>query len=160
MGMFVVSFVIAIISKVFHFIQNIICHVLDRSINTNNIKMKSVMNIIFYVIDSLINTYNNIEKQKFDISIYSNKVQTTSHFNISKIKSSRRRVAATYSADNENENLKEVMVRIELDTHADTIVAGANCCILEYTGRICDVSPYSDEYQPVQGVPIVKAATR
>ena len=60
MGMFVVSFVIAIISKVFHFIKNIICHVFDRSINTNNIKMKSVMNIIFYVIDSLINTYNNI----------------------------------------------------------------------------------------------------
>ena len=51
------------------------------------------------------------------------------------------------------------MGRIELDSHADTIVAGANCCILEYTGRICDVFPYSDDYKPVTGVPIVKAAT-
>ena len=30
----------------------------------------------------------------------------------------------------------------ELDSHADMIVAGKNCIILEYTGKECDVSPY------------------
>ena len=54
---------------------------------------------------------------------------------------------------------KPVVSRLELDSHADTIVAGANCCVLEYTGRECDVSPYSSDYSPVTGVPIVKAAT-
>ena len=49
--------------------------------------------------------------------------------------------------------------RIELDTHADSIVAGANCCIMHYTGRVCDVSPYRDDYSPVKNVPIVQAAT-
>jgi hypothetical protein len=38
-------------------------------------------------------------------------------------------------------------------------VAGANCTILNYTGKECDVSPYRDDYQPVSNVPIVNAAT-
>mgnify|MGYP003306013604 FL=1 len=49
--------------------------------------------------------------------------------------------------------------RIELDSHADTIVAGSNCALLNYTGRECDVSPYTDSYSPIKNVPIVKAAT-
>ena len=49
--------------------------------------------------------------------------------------------------------------RCELDSHADTIVAGSNCIILNYTGQVCDVSPYRDDYAPVSDVPIVKAAT-
>ena len=47
----------------------------------------------------------------------------------------------------------------ELDSHADTIVAGSNCVVLEYTGQECDVSPYNDEYRPVKGVPIAHVAT-
>ena len=46
-----------------------------------------------------------------------------------------------------------------MDSHADTIVAGANCCIMAYTGRECDVAPYSDTYSPIKNVPIVQAAT-
>ena len=46
-----------------------------------------------------------------------------------------------------------------MDSHADTIVAGANCTILSYTGKVCDVSPYREDYTPVSNVPIVKAAT-
>lgn len=55
--------------------------------------------------------------------------------------------------------LKTVYGRVELDSHADTIVAGANCCILSYTGRVCDVSPYREDYDAISDVPIVKAAT-
>ena len=48
---------------------------------------------------------------------------------------------------------------VELDTHADTIVFGRNCVQLSHTGRICDVSPYTDAYEPIRSVPIVQAAT-
>jgi len=51
------------------------------------------------------------------------------------------------------------VARTELDSHADTIVAGKNFLVLNYTERSCDVSPYSDEYAPMTNVPIVQAAT-
>ena len=53
----------------------------------------------------------------------------------------------------------DIVGKIELDSHADTIVAGANCIFLHYTGRQCDVSPYDSSYEPVKAVPIVCAAT-
>ena len=37
--------------------------------------------------------------------------------------------------------------RVELDTHADTFVAGRNCLLMHFTERVCDVMPYSDEYE-------------
>ena len=58
-------------------------------------------------------------------------------------KTSNRRVCSISSGNEGLDN--SVIGNIELDTHADTIVAGANCCIMSYTGRICDVLPYSDE---------------
>jgi hypothetical protein len=48
---------------------------------------------------------------------------------------------------------------MELDSHADTVVLGRNCVILSYTGRECDVSPYTDVYDAIKGVPIVSGAT-
>ena len=47
----------------------------------------------------------------------------------------------------------------EMDSHADTIVAGKNCVVLQYTGKECDVSPYRDDYKSIRNVPIVHAAT-
>ena len=47
----------------------------------------------------------------------------------------------------------------ELDSHADSIVAGSNCIILNYTGKECDVAPYQDNYDTIKNVPIVTAAT-
>jgi hypothetical protein len=47
----------------------------------------------------------------------------------------------------------------ELDSHADTVVAGSSCKVLEFTEKCCDVYPYSDQYDPVQNVPIAKVAT-
>ena len=48
---------------------------------------------------------------------------------------------------------------VELDSHADTTVFGRNFLIMNYTGRECDVMPYTDTYESVKGVPIVTAAT-
>lgn len=46
-----------------------------------------------------------------------------------------------------------------MDTHADTCVLGSNFVILNYTGRVCDVSPYSPTYATIPNVPIVTGAT-
>ena len=42
------------------------------------------------------------------------------------------------------------------DSHADMIVLGQNAVILNYTGRECAVSPYTDEYDTIKGVLIMK----
>ena len=47
----------------------------------------------------------------------------------------------------------------ELDSHADTCVAGPNFRIDELTGEHCDVAPYSSDYKPIKDVPIVNAST-
>jgi len=49
--------------------------------------------------------------------------------------------------------------RAELDSHADMCCAGATAVIIEYTGKTCDVSPFSKEYIAMQNIPIIKAAT-
>ena len=48
---------------------------------------------------------------------------------------------------------------IEMDSHADTCVLGSNCVITAYTGKECEVSPYSNDYESVQNVPIVTGCT-
>ncbi len=48
---------------------------------------------------------------------------------------------------------------IELDSHADTTCAGANCHDIAYTDKICSVSPYHPKYKTVENVPVVQAAT-
>ena len=47
----------------------------------------------------------------------------------------------------------------EMDSHTDTIVADRNTLLLSFTDRVCEVSPYSDEYESIKDVPIVSAAT-
>ena len=49
--------------------------------------------------------------------------------------------------------------RIKLDSHADTVVLGSNAVVLHYTGNECEVSPYSDEYEAISNVPVVRGAT-
>jgi hypothetical protein len=46
-----------------------------------------------------------------------------------------------------------------MDTHADTCVLGPNFKILHYTGRECDVLPYTEVFESVKSVPIVSSAT-
>ena len=47
----------------------------------------------------------------------------------------------------------------EMDSHADTTVAGKNCVVLHYTGTCCTVEAYDDAIGSKEGVPIVQAAT-
>ena len=46
-----------------------------------------------------------------------------------------------------------------MNSHADTIACGSNCLIMHYTGKECDVSPYTEAYEAIKSVPIVQAAT-
>ena len=49
--------------------------------------------------------------------------------------------------------------RIELDSHADTIVFGRNCAVIHFMGRECDVSLYTDAYKLIKTVRIACAGT-
>jgi hypothetical protein len=79
---------------------------------------------------------------------------------VSQFVSTRRRIGGTKRTISSNK-LAGHMVQgnIEMDSHADTIVCGANCAILHYTGKECDVSPYTDAYEAIKSVPIVQAGT-
>jgi hypothetical protein len=53
-----------------------------------------------------------------------------------------------------------IVGRNEIDNHADTICAGSNWTVLEFTGEYCNVSPFSTEYKPLEKVPsIAQCAT-
>jgi len=67
---------------------------------------------------------------------------------------SQPRIAASIERQNEGSR-----ANAELDSHADTVVAGSTCRILELTNQSCEVYPYSDHYEPVTNVPIAKVAT-
>ena len=77
---------------------------------------------------------------------------------INQLSSSPRRISSsnTFSSSTKS-NI--IYSKCELDSHADTTVAGANCIILSYTGKECDVSPYRDDYESIKNIPIVTAAT-
>ena len=47
--------------------------------------------------------------------------------------------------------------RSELDSHADTCVAGATWKVMEYTGVVCNVYPYCNSYKPLKQVPVLEA---
>jgi hypothetical protein len=47
------------------------------------------------------------------------------------------------------------VARCEMDSHAETCVAGPNFNILEFTGEQCDIKPYD----PITNVSVVNAAT-
>ena len=80
----------------------------------------------------------------------------STHRRISVIASSPRRTIASSKAASPTTTHYG---KCELDSHADSIVAGKNCIILNYTGKECDVSPYREDYKPIKNVPIVNAAT-
>ena len=85
--------------------------------------------------------------------------QATLTRSIAKINSTKRRISSASSSSNAKNKNEIVYSRCESDSHADTTAAGANCVILNYTGKMCDVSAYRDDYEAVRDVPIVNAAT-
>ena len=46
--------------------------------------------------------------------------------------------------------------RSEMDSHADTCVAGCNMVVLEDTGQTVSVTPFTSEYNALKGIPIVR----
>ena len=46
-----------------------------------------------------------------------------------------------------------------MDTHADTCCAGSNWNPMHYTGDICEVSPFLNNYAPVQEIPVARCCT-
>ena len=83
------------------------------------------------------------------------------HRIISRIVSSVRKIAKTKTTRTEYQHRPQPTLygRIELDTHADTTVLGSNCVILSYTGKECEVSPYSSQYEAVRDILVVMGAT-
>ena len=49
--------------------------------------------------------------------------------------------------------------RAEIDTRADTICAGKASRVIEYTDQVCDVSPFTSEYESMGNIPVAKTAT-
>jgi hypothetical protein len=79
--------------------------------------------------------------------------------NASRVVSSfRRRVSRTNAISNAIPR-EPVHSTSKMDIHADTCVLGPNFVFLHYTGRECDVSPYTEVYESVKAVPIVSGAT-
>ena len=46
-----------------------------------------------------------------------------------------------------------------MDSHADTIVAEKNCVVLNYTGKECDVSTFSDNCGTIENAHLSRVAT-
>ena len=69
-----------------------------------------------------------------------------------------RRVVMDLSKNtNSHDNIEG---RMELDTHADTCVAGSNTVVLDLTGKVASVSSFCDsEFQALEDVPIATVAT-
>ena len=100
----------------------------------------------------------DIVKYSFKIRNIFNTYRSQTNTIISQINSSSRRtISSTKKRLSSPSNI--TYGNCELDSHADTIVAGKNCIILQYTGKECDVSPYRDDYDSISNVPIVHAAT-
>ena len=83
--------------------------------------------------------------------------QQATPIRISLLTSSSSRISSAKRSTPKSANI--TYAKCELDSHADTTVAGSNCVVLHYTGKECDVTPYRDDYQLVSNIPIVTAAT-
>ena len=59
----------------------------------------------------------------------------------------------------ENQPMEFIHSTCELDSHADTCVAGPNCIVLEYTDQVVNVSAYSEQLDTMENIPIVTAVT-
>jgi hypothetical protein len=68
--------------------------------------------------------------------------------NVRIVKNMRRRASGIHNSEEE--------CRTEMDSHADTCVAGSNCRKVESSGRTVG---YSDTLAPTENVPIAKIAT-
>ena len=87
--------------------------------------------------------------------------RNTTTLSIYQIISSNRRISKAKCSTGKRKSLPNTphYSRYELDSYADTTVAGSNCILLYYTYKECNVSPYCDNYESITNMPIVIAAT-
>jgi hypothetical protein len=58
----------------------------------------------------------------------------------------------SYGKSVPNDTLMGTIGRNEMDTHADTCCTGANWQLLDFTNKVCEVTPFLDSYEPVKEV--------
>ena len=75
------------------------------------------------------------------------------------IRSGNRNRAINAVSRGEFRSDEGTVARCEMDSHADTCVAGPNFMVLEFTGEQCDVTPYTTDYQPIINVSVVNSDT-
>ena len=122
------------------------------------------MHVIIHITITIINLYCYY-KQERPILTDIRRLQVLSSNRLRRLQvlsSSKRRIMASSSSSSSSTQSardKTVQGNTELDSYADTILTGTNYILLNYTGRECDVAPYSEEYESITNVPIVTAAT-
>jgi hypothetical protein len=75
-------------------------------------------------------------------NIYSRNCRTINQVNVSQVQIYETEGSAPYGSN-------------ELDTHANTTSAGNNFWVLSYTDKVCEVSPYHPDCDPIMDVPTV-----
>jgi hypothetical protein len=77
------------------------------------------------------------------------------------VKSDARMIssATTQHQNNHNSTTPNKIAQSEIDNHADTTYCGSNFTAIAFTGKQCNVSPFTDSYDKIMNVPIATAAT-
>jgi hypothetical protein len=82
---------------------------------------------------------------------------THNHQRINAIYTSVRRIISQQQSTNST-NANPSTCSAELDSHADTCGVGNTTYVLEYSNRTVDVGAFSQHFQALEDIPIVKAA--
>jgi hypothetical protein len=101
-------------------------------------------------------TNNRSSSNSMDASTTRTNNTTRNHREISAVISSNRKVIGERSYLTQ---LGGHEGRMEIDNHADTHVAGSNCTVLHFTGRVCSVSPFTEHYKALDDIKIASVAT-
>ena len=72
---------------------------------------------------------------------------------------SGERIMASAKSTNDSTTVDGTTGTNEIDNHADTVCAGPNWKLLELTGELCNVTPFSSDYEPKSNIPVAKCAT-
>lgn len=85
----------------------------------------------------------------------------TKTLHIQQVRTGRRsaRINSVHVTDPSFQTTEGKVAKCEMDTHADTCVAGSNFLMCEFDGTTCEVMPFSSEYESMKDIPIVSAAT-
>ncbi len=67
-------------------------------------------------------------------------------------------IAATSDVNGIDMDVESTSSRTELDSHANMVVVGNNCLVIEWSGRTANVNPFTPDYEALPEVPIVDAA--